>query len=488
MAFVGILTFKVNAEKPFYDSKSWIVNVAGNPDFLIENGFQSKVYPLKTRIPQTLPAIPSKNYCESLAREYTSKGYGKMMIDAITKNGESEDLLKRLALANVKRQDVEFGISTSKVDDGADLNTVLSEDYLPILMNNYICQTYTHSVRDKNGNVKTKVYYAIFKVWVSKEQAFDIESAINDPLRYKQLSFPVTFMTMGEYGEKMESDIAKKVPALAVRGVLLQRNPAKISIGENSGLHKGDLVSIYSQRSDKHGNPFSKRISRARVCGVWDDTAQINFEANTAGNRKNGDVVVRAPDSHFRFGVKGSYLAHNWGGGVLMDVKTGFNRSGIIHHILADLEVSVTDDPGKKFLVYNEDYRIEKEYYAPIFFNIGLGYGFSKTFLGFLDVMPFFLVQGEFGLMMNFDKEDESYSPSPYQDEKSKTLMSLALRFPIGLRLSCNLGYPVRFFVEGGYALNCFLGNDGDNLIVKEAIKSMGVKREGIFASVGFMF
>lgn len=464
--------------KVFYDSKSWIVNVAGDPQFLINNGFKSKVNPIESlTVPYLLTSIPTEANCQRIARDLTEQGYGKKFIDALTENGTSDTYLKKLALWNANKQDIEFGAENLRADNPDALETLLADDYEPILQNNFIVLTHTACTTNKNGKQTCVTYYAIFHVDVTKEEAFDIVAHIGDPL-YKDMKFPVSYVYSGTYSEDdTEAQIAKHVPALAVRGVLLRRHPARISIGENAGIQKGDLVSIYSQRSDKDGNQYSKRISRARVCGVWGDEAQVNFEAGTAGNRKNGDVVVRTPDSHYRWGIKATYMPHVWGGEIFMDGKSGFTRSGIIHHMLLGLGFSMTDHPGDKYVVLDRN----GEFQAPMFANIGLGYGIGKTFLGFMDVMPFFMVQYEAGFMLSkfsdLLDEDETKGSAPFAS---------SVRIPIGLRLSFNLSYPCKIFVEGGYAAR--LGFGDDDKIIKQACEYQGAKRSGVFVNLGFIF
>ncbi len=486
---MGLAAAPVRAEKPFYDSKSWVVNVAGDPDFLIENGFQSKVNPIKNlNVPYSLPDNFTKENCEKLAAEMTKGGMGRKFIDALTQDGKSEEYLQKLALWNANKQDLEFAGEHLRGEGEEGMKTLIKDDFEPILQQNYIVLARTVQLKDKDGRLKvTKegkpimaTQYAIYHVEVTKEEAFDIMMKIDQP-EYYLMKFPVKYCYSGYLDEdKTEAEIAKNVPGLAVRGVLLRRNPARISLGDNAGIQKGDLVSIYSQRVDKNGNPYSKRISRARVCGVWDNDAQINFEAGTAGNRKNGDVVVRTPDSKYRFGVLATYSPHVWGGEFIMDGKVGFTRSGIIHHILADIAFSMTDHPGNKYYVLDSEH-YGYEYRSPMFINAGIGYGIGKTFLGFMDVMPFFLVQYEAGMMMDVTSEKSLNS-----NDDGGLILGSTVRVPIGLRLSFNIGYPLKLAVEAGYAPRFGFGDDYK--IVKQTCELMKAKRDGVFVNLGLIF
>lgn len=484
IVLLGMFAAQAYGAELFYDSKSWIVNVAGDADVLTDNGLKSKVNVVRINVPQLLNQVPTPEVCLDIENNLNRIGIGKQMIDALTGGGMDDTLLRRLALNNAQLKDKELGAATMRSESGDDLANILADDYLPILMYNYIVLSYTTEKRDSKGNVETYegrpiylTYYAIYHVDVDSEQAFDIVSSLTDQSRYNALSYPVSLCSYGLVTGDFEKEIAKEVPALAVRGVLLRRHPARISIGANAGLHKGDLVSIYSQRVNSNGEPYSKRISRARVCGLWDDEAQVNFEANTAGNRKNGDVVVRTPDSHYRVGLMATYMPHVWGGQLLFDSKAGFHRSGLIEHILLNLGFSMTDKPGTSFLRAGDPYN---KYKAPMFFNVGLGYGVGKTFLGFFDFTPFFLVQYEGALMTNSKILDSG------TDTESSMIVGSAIRVPIGLRFSFNIGYPLKFAVEAGYSLNFGIGDDYK--LVKQSCEYLNAKRKGAFVNVGLIF
>lgn len=470
------------AAKPFYDSKSWIVNVAGDYQFLQTIGFESKVNGLNVNIPVN-PANISEDTWEQFAKDLTNWGYGNRVIDALTANGTDDTYLRQLALNNANKQDIEFGAEHLRGEGAEGLATLIQDNYEPILMHNYIVLT-------RPSAIGTGVNYAIYKVEVTKDEAFDIVANIANPEGYAKLpNFPVKLMYAGvcknvnDDGDvaKTQAEIAKHVPGMAVRGVLLHRNPARISIGENAGLKKGDLVSLYSQRMTADGEEYSKRISRARVCGVWGDEAQINFEAGTAGNRKNGDIVVRTPDNKNRFGIMATWTPHVWGGQLIWDRKAGFTRSGIIHHTLVELGFSMTDHPGDKFVVLDSEHS-GFEYKSPMFANIGLGYGIGKTFLGFMDVMPFFLVQYEAGIMMDLSLDDEKIAGS----DTGGIIWGSAIRVPVGLRFSFNIAYPFKVVLEAGYAPYFGFGDDYE--IVKATNKYLDVKRDGFFLNAGFIF
>ena len=104
--------------------------------------------------------------------------------------------------------------------------------------------------------------------------------------------------------------------------------------------------------------------------------------------------------------------------------------------------------------------------------------------------MPFFYGQYEAGVMSDFKGFAEDMGKVDTGQDAKINLKSIiwgsSVRFPIGIRVSCNLSYPVRLFVEGGYAFRFGLGKDYK--IVKSTCDIIGAKRDGFFVNLGLMF
>lgn len=484
------------AEKPFYDSKSMIVNVTGSGALLFNYcGFESKLNFVNVPIPYGFPQKLDKKECQRLAADMTLSGVGRRYINALTDNGRDDYKLRRMALVNANRRDEEYASEHVRGIDDEQIQNLLAEDYEPVLRNNYI--VLAREIPQKDG--KMKYEYAIFWVEVTEQQSYDIAMSLGTGAMPDD-NYPVKFLCSGTYDPKKpwktRNQISKNAPGLAVRGVITRRNPGCISIGEDVGLRKGDLVSVYSQRMDKNGKKYSKRISRARVCGLWKNEAQINFEDRMAGNRKNGDVVVITPDNLHRWGLAAQYTPHVFGGEIRFDQKVGFARSGLISHLLFNIGGGVTDKPDAKFCVV-DDKHDDYVYNAPFFINGGIGYGLSKTFFGSFDVMPFVVAQYEAGIMTDFDgvvndfnKFTNTGNGSTEGAAQLPSMHSLlwghSLRLPLGVRCSLNIGYPVRIYLEAGYAFRFGLGRNAK--FVESSCDYLGAKRGGVFASLGFSF
>ena len=95
----------LNAGRPFYDSKSWIVNVGGQGKLLKQIGFETKVNEVEVSIVSSikLSGKPGKEYYRQLATQLTNENLGRKFIDSLTDNGTSDAILKKLALKNIQR-------------------------------------------------------------------------------------------------------------------------------------------------------------------------------------------------------------------------------------------------------------------------------------------------------------------------------------------------------------------------------------------------
>ena len=147
------MAIPARADKPFYDSKSWVVNVAGDPDFLKNVGFESKVNGITSfNVPFSIHGVPpTKAECERLAEEMTQAGIGKKFIDALTGHGHDDSYLKKLALWNANQNDIEFAADHLRGEGADGMETLIADDYEPILRQNYIVLTDVACTTDQNG-------------------------------------------------------------------------------------------------------------------------------------------------------------------------------------------------------------------------------------------------------------------------------------------------------------------------------------------------
>lgn len=518
---------KAVKDELFYDSKSWIVNVAGDTavfkDLRMDSRFQPiDLNPFEGSYGQRIFGDNASG--KEKAEAMTAAGLGKRYIDFITKDGQSDVFLKKLALKNIQKADIEFGSESILNTDSLNLITLLTDDYLPVLKNNYIISEYhklnkgasepINPYKPGKGNISDYDFgigFQLFHVKINNEDALDIISSLGNPERYNQLpSYQIELVkeswnnfNFNEFDDRLKiseqgipENISDEVRAwfvnelgntdAAVRGVILSRNPAVISIGRNAGLKPGEFVDIYSQKRDNFGHLYSKKISTARVTKVDEETAHINFVNHMAGNSKNGDIAVISSGKNTSIGLFGNWTPHNWGGSFFVDFNFAYSSSGAIWHIIMSiLELSVTDSPHHRFKRTDRwegsgSHKIYEELRAPVFVNWGPGIGVSKPILGTFELMAYAQFHPEISIMAITNSKDFS------KDFEAHSVVGFAFRIPLGLRLAFNLKYPTKIALEGGWAIDWGLGSH--HKIVKNACKEIGVSRGGPFLNLGFLF
>jgi hypothetical protein len=164
-------------------------------------------------------------------------------------------------------------------------------------------------------------------------------------------------------------------------------------------------------------------------------------------------------------------------------MQVGYSRAGFVSHFISDVAFVMTDKPGEDFNFID----LAPTYKSPIFINVGIGYGLSKVFCGFVEVMPYFMAQYEIAMM--FDKDSFKYDEN--NNNNSTDIMGTSVRIPVGLRLDINIAYPFQLTLTGGYAFNFILDNTTEDLTmsyihVQDACDYLGTKRDGLFLGAGF--
>lgn len=475
---------KKSDAKPFYTSKSYVVGVSGDVDSLSVAGFREKIFSNPVQIDCSLPDPAEKeeftdDQIAEVQKCLNDQKVGKKVLDYLYRfDGKnlSEELLQKRALANAKRADIEYAQGLTEQEALA--NVYLQENIVPILDNNYIyLQKYYGG----------KIVYMIFKVDMGLQTFQDVMANWQKPEVYNSLDIPVVFAGSGvgsaedEYAD-LQKSISTTVPAFAIQGVLLQRNPAIADFGSQQGARKGDLVSIYRQYTNDEGISYSKRISRARIGKVDEDRSQLFFIAGNKGNKTLGDMAVVTRDSKSALTVQANWMKHIWGAHLAYDYIAAVTNAGFVVRAGIDVDFNVTDKPGRTFTDMSGE-----EYKAPWILDVTIGASIARTFFGWFEVAPFARVGYEYGYMANkktFSTSDESTSYS--------NITAGSIRVPVGIDLAFNTPYPLQVVLTGGYNFNFGL-NDENNPYksfdtLKAVYEHMDIDRNGLFLRAGLRF
>lgn len=487
LAVTGIaMSLAVHAKKEnfFLDEKSQVIGIATVGDYVQGDLYEKFVAsPIDRRLKMTLAPrdtiFPSEYEMTSYLKGINA---GRIVIDDLLlfdgKSFDETELRRRTELNNIRSDHERASLDILGAEN------VLRDDVNPIITNNYLfvrLQYQKPYINDKGERKERTVYRDyIYKVLVDKNIIEEIYEAWDNPEAYKQINIPLQYIetpksedsTLGSITSALEKDNTD----FKNYGQLIRRS--SFDLGDRAGVKKGDNVTIYRQMEDRNGNLYSKRIARGKVNGFDENGRYAHFfrVSGNAGSWKNGDLATVSHSSNFNFGGQVELGEKTWYAGIIGDYAFGFTRSGLYSHFLINLGYCQTLRPGRRF-----DYGYET-YKSPTFFNMGLGYGIGKTFLGFFDVMPYVKVQYDLAEMRDANADSDE------EEEKVDKLKGHFVRVPIGLRLNINIAYPCRLMLEAGYAFHYGLDGIGHTSEVKDALKSIGAKRDGYFVSIGLIF
>ena len=468
--FIGIRAFADN--KVFFDSKADLVGVSGDVSYLVESGYSSIVVDNPVSIDIDLSTFHKKNNVKKEFREkelekyLNEKNVGKSILNYLFQrdsNGHlSEELLKSRAWENVQRRDVE------RASAGAiDAETVLREDYLPILMNNYVF------LRSESGTFKSKGHWIVFHVDIDKQTLEDVFAAWEDPQKYDAIDVKVSFVKQGKYKkENLGRKLGVKVPAFAIRGQVISRAPFMAEVGNRLGVKNRNRMVVYRQKMNKNGDMVSSKVCTARACNVSKDSTYLYTIAGGNASYKKGDIAVKKADLNTGHSFMVSMMTKSYGINYLFDKTMSFNRYGVSTHFLFGLGASILEDHTKK--LYCVDNCVRK---SPYIYDGRLGFGVGFTAMHSIQIMPY--VAGQFEAVLLEKK---------YGNE-AKSKMSSSINIPAGIKVNVNLMYPLQLTAGAEYVFNTYKNKKAAvsyEDVEQYIYKPLGAKRDGINVYAGF--
>lgn len=414
--------------KTFYDFNSGIIGVTGAYDRLIELGYEGMVENNNVQ----LPALSGTDE-RVMLQVLNNNGIGKKVLDFLFQKQAdgslSEELLKERALKSARFADVE----RSKVGL-IDSKTILKEDYLPILKNNFILI------------VQGDLWY-VFHVDIDEKIWNDVFASWNDPRAYDRIKVNVSFRAKGKKALKPQKFIRKlalKVPELAIRGQVISRNPFLAEIREKAVLGDGDRFFTYRQKQNSKGELYSSKVSTVRATLSYKEGEQYMYTiAGGEASASKGDIVVYKPDMKQALSLTGHWMKGSRELSLTWDYLFGMTQTGKSLHFLVNAGVGGFE--GHRTTLYEVEGKLYK---SPTFANLGIGLGYGMTFLHRIQVMPYIYYLSYEGIFTM------PYSSSNYNDDQAEMDWTHIIRFPIGLRVNVNLWYPLQLTAGVQYNLN----------------------------------
>ena len=473
-AFIAIFmgTSTQGQDKVFFDSKADLVGVSGDVDYLVAHGYSPLILENPINIDVDLKNFHKGNKekkgfrAKDLETYLNEKKVGKLILDYLFQRGPngklSEELLKSRAWENVQRKDEE------RANAGVlDAEAVLKEDYLPILMNNYIF------FRSNRGTFKSKGNWIVFHVDIDKQTLEDVFAAWDDPQKYEAIDVKVSFVRQGKYkGGNLGRKLGTKVPAFAIRGQVISRAPFIAEAGKKLGVRNRTRMVVYRQKMNKKGDMVSSKVCTTRACNVMEDSTYLYTIAGGNASYKKGDIAVKKADLYTGHSFYANMMTKSYGINYLFDKTMSFNRHGVSSHFLFGLGASVLKNHPKNLYWINNC--VMK---SPYIFDGRLGFGVGFTAMHSIQIMPY--VAGQF---------EAVYLEKKYGNG-AESEMASSINIPVGIKLNVNLMYPLQLTAGAEYVLNAYKNNksavsyeDVENSIYKP----LGAKRDGINVYAGF--
>lgn len=444
-ALAGMMAMPMQAQKKerktFYDSKSNLVGVTGEYRLL---GDDRHFYEVEVN----LPGVDSISDPKQLCQYWNEQNLGRKVLDELFRfNGESlsEDWLKEMAMKNVLKSDDEraaFGV--------VDKETILREDYLPLLENNYI---FIMPRCDKNA--KPRWRWTVFKVNIDKDILDQVFNSWNDMEKYQQIQVPITLCANDKkarseskkWNLKRRRNLGRKVEAFAIRGQVVSRNPFMVNIGSQQNLESRDRMGIYRAKQKKNGEMYSSRVSTVRACNVTDSTARLYTFAGGRASYKKGDVAVYEPSHNTSLAITGGYQDHSYDISLTIDKRLHLSSRGVSTYFMGMVGGGTYEHFGRLYAT-NTGALVN----TPFFVNAGLGYGVGYEFAHSMEIEPYLI--GQWESVFFTKKEASQLSGSTDRGERieyASSTVAHSVRIPVGARLSINIWYPVQLVLGAEY-------------------------------------
>lgn len=349
---------------------------------------------------------------------------------------------------------------------------------------------------DKDGN---EVKWELYKIQLTPElyNAYLNVLGTNEPVP----QIPMKFIKKGKYdqsdidseyqnaaiNEKPEEGYAvfrrlvKEVPALALRGPVINNHPFRARMPLAAKNKK--LQRFYTYRTvEKDGQLTLKNIGTAYVTRtIGQDTIQLYSLFGRSGSKKRGDYVVLTPGGRSSFSISGLYGLEKNGNYPRVRIEYDYlhwlSPVGVSGHVLAALDADFIGrsssalelSDGTKFSYINVSEG--KAYVAhpnPFRAGLGVGYGVAYNFMGRFQVMPYLRIAGTYTTFLSIKDDNEIGSTSakdgayvPIVDEYDNIDLSennkgdfWGIRGDLGAKFQVNITNKLSVFVGVEYNYN----------------------------------
>ena len=458
LCFVLFFNVWVYAQKIAFDSKYVTVGVISNewPSVLNND-------PNIRRIGN----LPIGNTDE---RSLVDSKIGKKVLDLLLqrdKDGLHMDRLYEQALQNTTIEEVEIALK----DISAESKDVLKREIAhQLLKNNYIIVFKTIT-----DGKKTKKYWNVYHVEIDDkiiEQTYlnwrnlSIYDKIDVPIKFVAKGKVKRNFVSGEGYDELVYDIAKKVPAFAVRGPVVSRYPFEARIGSQMGVSNSGRIYVYRFKEDNKGNLYSKKICTTRATDVSPNSTRMFTISGTFPSTKKGDIAVLRDHHRSSVSLMGQASFGDdarYGGRMQYEYLLDFSKHGVAQSVLAAIGYNRHNKEPEG--IWWDDSKSIQPVLNNANFSVGYGVGFN--ILGRIEIMPYLMAGYQYSFVTGGD-DHMYYWDNDYQypgdseighwinlssKDKDETTYLDYHSFIAhgGARVSVNLWYPLQLLIGADY-------------------------------------
>ena len=382
---------------------------------------------------------------------------GKQFLDSLFQrdaNGLHMDRLYEEALKNTTVEEIEVALK----DASAEAKDVLKRQVAhQLLKNNYIVTFRTEEKLKRNGRIKIKKYWTVYHVEIDDRIIEQAYLNWKNPSLYDRIEVPVKMVAQGKVPLKafdeneLIYDIAKKVPAFAVRGPVISRHPFVARIGNNLGVKQAARIYVYRVKENKKGEIYSTKVCSSRATDVSANSTKMLIISGAYPSLKKGDIAVLKDKHGSSLNIMGQYSPgedYRIGGKLEYNYLVHLSKKGVAHYFQAGAEYNqFAKEPAGVW--WDGDNTVQPTLYS---YALTLGYGIGLPFWGRFEFVP--------NVNIGFQVWGASKSGCRRWDSDYETTVSYpddwrggAITY-FGAKLYANIWYPVQLVLGADYNLS----------------------------------
>lgn len=439
-----------------------LCNIAANSQKLAFDAKYVKVGVMSNEWPSCMANNPNLRDLGRLQGEsFDQDRIGKQVLDLLFQrdtNGLHMDRLYDEALQNTTVEELEVALK----DVSAEAKDVLKREIAhQLLKNNYII---TFRTEQKQESKKIKKFWTVYHVEIDDRIIEQAYLNWRNPNLYDQIHVPVKKVAQGKVPKnstddnELVYDIAKKVPAFAVRGPVTSRFPFTARMGGDMGVKEPGRVFVYRFKEDNQGSLYSKKVCTARVTNVTPSHSTLYPISGLFPSTKKGDIAVLKDRHRSSVSVmgQGSFGEDaRIGGRLQYEYLLGFSSKGIAQYFITAVGYNRhTKEPAGVW--WDETKTIQPTLNN---LNISIGYGIGLNFLGRFELMPYVMAGYQYSFFTGsndiycWDNDRSSWVSLVDVNSNVRYVRYHSFIAHTGAMLNVNLCYPLQLSFGADYNL-----------------------------------